>query len=982
MRSVRTFTHVSNISMLILAQARQRQLERQRQKPRQRQKQIINTVCDVNSNGKLRRRRYGWSSGEGPRYSEPRVVRVKRPVRSRSRNLKSCKSLRGLSSPPVVKKKEEEEEEEVGISKAKNGAAGFGLRMGEMVQQMVTPPLSSNGSADYDGVGMTEFKVSGEDVIRSGSEGMGSGRETSPLPVSEGQNVKTEVKLESTVLDDVTSSMTLQHGNNNEKKKRKKEKKRKKKRSRDIDGNNDEDGSNETKKQRKLKKRKKENKKVKEEPGEQDNIITSQTIIEQQSEAIPRVKEEFEERAALELLRRESETGIDNNNTTIKTEHIDELPSLVKTESSSSSSSNDSDEYKWWEQERIEKKGWVTLKHNGVLFPPEYQPLPSHVKLYYDGFPVHLPPEAEEVAGFYAALLKSEHASNPVFQRNFFHDFLQVLKEAGGTLNKIQIRSFDKCDFTKMYEWFELKKQERLNRPAHEKRQLRLERAKLEEPYKYCEIDGRRERVGNFKVEPPDLFRGRGDHPKTGSLKRRIQPEDVILNLSPDAPIPEPPPGHHWREIRHDNTVQWLAMWKENIFGSFKYVRLAAGSAFKGISDYQKFEKARELKKYIGSIRENYRENLKSRLMVERQKAVALYLIDVFALRAGGEKSEDEADTVGCCSLRYEHVTLKPPNTVVLDFLGKDSIRYHQEVKVDRQVFKDLAIFKRPPKKPGHQLFDRLDPAMLNRYLSDFMPGLTAKVFRTYNASKTMQDQLDLIPNEGTVAEKLHKFNAANRTVAILCNHQKGVSKGFKRAVEKVDNKIKELKWQKIRLKKAILQLDPDEIKRRPNFFKDIDDISKEEELEIHKRLVENETIKLQKKFERENEKRSFENDELLKGYVLEGWLEQVDRMKEALENEHATGQIVLRPSQNTVEKIQKQIQKLEERIKASSIQLEDKKENAEVSLGTSKTNYIDPRLTVAFCKKYKVPFHKVFTKTLLEKFKWAIESADENWRF
>ena len=114
----------------------------------------------------------------------------------------------------------------MGISKAKNGAAGLGLRMGEMVQQMVTPPLSSNGSADYDGVGMTEFKVSGEDVIRSGSEGMGSGRETSPLPVSEGQNVKTEVKLESTVLDNVTSSMTLQHGNNNEKRKKGRKKRR------------------------------------------------------------------------------------------------------------------------------------------------------------------------------------------------------------------------------------------------------------------------------------------------------------------------------------------------------------------------------------------------------------------------------------------------------------------------------------------------------------------------------------------------------------------------------------------------------------------------------------------------------------------------------------------------------------------------------------------------------------------------------------
>ncbi len=43
--------------------------------------------------------------------------------------------------------------------------------------------------------------------------------------------------------------------------------------------------------------------------------------------------------------------------------------------------------------------------------------------------------------------------------------------------------------------------------------------------------------------------------------------------------------------------------------------------------------------------------------MFERQIAVATYLIDVFALRAGGEKGDDEADTVGCCSLRYEHIS-------------------------------------------------------------------------------------------------------------------------------------------------------------------------------------------------------------------------------------------------------------------------------------------------------------------------------------
>ena len=94
--------------------------------------------------------------------------------------------------------------------------------------------------------------------------------------------------------------------------------------------------------------------------------------------------------------------------------------------------------------------------------------------------------------------------------------------------------------------------------------------------------------------------------------------------------------------------------------------------------------------------------------MAERQRATAVYLIDQFALRAGNEKGDDEADTVGCCSLKYEHVELKPPDKVIFDFLGKDSIRFYDEVKVDPQVFKNLKIFKKDPKGPGDEIFDRL----------------------------------------------------------------------------------------------------------------------------------------------------------------------------------------------------------------------------------------------------------------------------------
>ena len=139
-----------------------------------------------------------------------------------------------------------------------------------------------------------------------------------------------------------------------------------------------------------------------------------------------------------------------------------------------------------------------------------------------------------------------------------------------------------------------------------------------------------------------------------------------------------------------------------------RYVFLAAGSSLKGQSDYKKFEKARALKEHIDRVRKDYTTDLKDKETVVRQRATAIYLIDRFALRNGNEKGADEADTVGCCSLRFEHVTLAPPTRVIFDFLGKDSIRYVNEVEVDEQVFKNLKLFKKEPKEIGDLLFDRL----------------------------------------------------------------------------------------------------------------------------------------------------------------------------------------------------------------------------------------------------------------------------------
>ena len=48
----------------------------------------------------------------------------------------------------------------------------------------------------------------------------------------------------------------------------------------------------------------------------------------------------------------------------------------------------DGDIHRWWDNENPAGDGtqkWRTLQHNGVYFPPPYEPLPSHVKMKYDG---------------------------------------------------------------------------------------------------------------------------------------------------------------------------------------------------------------------------------------------------------------------------------------------------------------------------------------------------------------------------------------------------------------------------------------------------------------------------------------------------------------------------------------------------------------------------------------------------------------------
>jgi DNA topoisomerase-1 len=77
------------------------------------------------------------------------------------------------------------------------------------------------------------------------------------------------------------------------------------------------------------------------------------------------------------------------------------------------------------------------------------------------------------------------------------------------------------------------------------------------------------------------------------------------------------------------------------------------------------------------------------------------------------------------------------------------------------------------------------------------MPGLTAKVFRTFNASFTFQEELLKTPGDASVSEKVLAYNRANRQVAILCNHQRTVPKSFETQMEKMSENILMLKFER-----------------------------------------------------------------------------------------------------------------------------------------------------------------------------------------
>jgi DNA topoisomerase-1 len=57
---------------------------------------------------------------------------------------------------------------------------------------------------------------------------------------------------------------------------------------------------------------------------------------------------------------------------------------------------------------------------------------------------------------------------------------------------------------------------------------------------------------------------------------------------------------------------------------------------------------------------------------------------------------------------------------------------------------------------------------------------------------------------------------------------------------------------------------------------------------------------------------------------------------------------------------LEKKIAQTEQKIEKMKLDMRIKDDLKTVALGTSKINYMDPRITVAWCKRHEVPIEKV----------------------
>jgi DNA topoisomerase-1 len=586
-----------------------------------------------------------------------------------------------------------------------------------------------------------------------------------------------------------------------------------------------------------------------------------------------------------------------------------------------------------------------SLHHNGVLIPPRYKGKGLSIKI--DGREVKLTTAQEEMAFAWAKKLGTPYVEDPVFVKNFHHD---VSTKLGVTVKQGDI------DYSEILIVVEQEREDKAHLSRDEKKRLAAQRKKKretnKEKYGYAWLDGNRVEISNYVAEPSSIFMGRGKHPLRGRWKEGPQAEDIVLNLSPDAPRPQ----GKWKDIIWNPHAMWIARWQDKLSGKIKYVWFSDSARIKQEKDIEKFNKAKDFGQQLTWIHRHIRKHLDADTLKRRKIATICFLIDKLKIRVGDEKDPDEADTVGASTLRPEHIQFNNDDTVAFNFLGKDSVPHLFRTKLPDNVTRNLQEFAT---NGDATLFDGIGSQQVSEFLDEVMTGLSSKVFRTYYASDAVETTLDktTVDSEDTEYVKKHVATMANLAAAKVCNHRRTIPKTWPSSLTKKRERLKVLKQ---RAKTAQAKLKQKIIDQEEKF-----------KIRLEKRVTKlNATIKKANEIESQIQVKKNQSKPVA---TLEKQLKskrksitlQKERIRE-MRRKHTARLTTLRKKLND--------RKLRDTTALDKQQLKIKaqQETRDYNLTTSLKSYIDPRLYHTWGQQVNYDWKQYYPKSLHKKFSWV----------
>ena len=363
---------------------------------------------------------------------------------------------------------------------------------------------------------------------------------------------------------------------------------------------------------------------------------------------------------------------------------------------------------------------WKTLEHGGPAFPAAYKV--QHIPLVYNGKAFRLSKTAEHYALMYAKC--NDKYKDATFNANFFRSWKPHLPQ--------EIEALDACDF------------------AHFAAAPEQPKRAVSDRLKYCKLDGETTPMESYMIEPPCIFKGRGDHPLRGTVKGAVSPCDVVVNGT------RINSRHAWKAVVTDPTKRWFASYTDSLGKTHYLFPCSANSA-------AKFDVARRCKRRLGAVRSAAEGLLHSDRGRDVQIGCVVMLVLMLGIRAGHGTHDDGAQTMGCCTLDSRCFAFLPAGRVSLRFVGKDSIVYSNTFACPPLLYAKL---KELCAKRG-VAFDLICAPSVNSWLKRFHPDMSAKVIRTCKACTTFQRAL----RSERIADPIQRYKSALLKVARLCNH-------------------------------------------------------------------------------------------------------------------------------------------------------------------------------------------------------------------